>query len=69
MVDWATCLAWLLVAVGAVGGAAALRKLNLQRQQLGEQQKVLVDQTRVLEREQAEAVDGTASSKRAITPT
>jgi hypothetical protein len=51
MVAWGDVPTWLLVAVGTVGGGAALWQLGLQRRQLRDQQEVIRSQTRLLERQ------------------
>jgi hypothetical protein len=57
MAAWGDVPTWLLVAVGAVGGGAALRQLGLQRTQLRDQQEVIRAQTQLLQRQQADQVD------------
>jgi hypothetical protein len=57
MVNWGDVPTWCLVGLAAIGGAAALWQLQLQRIQLGEQQKVIERQTRLQEREQADQID------------
>ena len=62
MVAWGDVPTWLAVAGGVVGGFAALRQLTLQRQQLADQKDVIARQTRLLERQQADAVDLSAQT-------
>jgi hypothetical protein len=57
VVAWGDVPTWLAVAVATVGGAAALRQLKLQRDQLRDQEVVIAAQTRQLERQQADSVD------------
>lgn len=57
MAAWGDVPTWLLVVLGAIGGGAALWQLRLQRIQLHDQQEVIRAQTRLQERQQADAVD------------
>jgi hypothetical protein len=60
VVDCGDVPTWCLVGLGAIGGAAALWQLRLQRIQLAAQQKVIADDALVREREQANQIDVTA---------
>ena len=56
MVAWGDVPTWLAVVGGSVGGYAALRQLSMQREQLKDQQELIAQQNRLLERQQAGAV-------------
>lgn len=57
MINWGDVPTWLAVFAAVGAGGVAGWQLRLQRIQLREQQQVLADQTRMLERQQAEKVD------------